>query len=37
MDPSETTDLAKQHPAKLKELQDAWEKYAKEVGVVLSQ
>jgi len=36
-DPGETHDLGKQLPAKLKELKDAWEVYANEVGVVLSK
>lgn len=36
-DPGETTDLAEKQPAKLKQLQQAWETYAKEVGVVLSK
>jgi len=35
-DPGETQDLATKNPAKLKELQDAWELYARDVGVVLS-
>ena len=34
-DPGETNDLSATQPDKLKELQEAWEKYAKEVGVVL--
>lgn len=34
-DPGETNDLAAAQPDKLKELQVAWDKYAKEVGVVL--
>lgn len=35
-DPGETRDLAEQNPELLKELQMAWERYAKEVGVVLT-
>lgn len=34
-DPGETQDLATEHPARLKQLIAAWEKYAREVGVVL--
>ena len=34
-DPGETKDLAKEYPAKLEELKDAWNSYAEEVGVVL--
>jgi arylsulfatase A-like enzyme len=36
-DPGETRDLAKDKPALLKELREAWGQYAKEVGVVLSE
>jgi len=36
-DPGETRDLAKKQPDKLKKLQAAWDRYAKEVGVVLSK
>jgi len=36
-DPGETRDLAKKHPDKLKKLQGAWDRYAKDVGVVLSK
>jgi len=36
-DPGETRDLAKEQPEKLKELQEAWERYASDVGVVLSE
>lgn len=36
-DPGETRDLAKEHPKKLKELQAAWDRYAKDVGVVFSK
>jgi arylsulfatase len=35
-DPSEQHDLAAQHPAKLKELADAWMAWAKQAGVDLS-
>jgi arylsulfatase A-like enzyme len=35
-DPGETTDLSASEPAILEELKAAWEQYAKEVGVVLS-
>lgn len=35
-DPGETRDLAGEQPETLKELQAAWDRYAKEVGVVLS-
>ncbi len=35
-DPGETRDLAKQKPSMLNELRTAWERYAKDVGVVLS-
>jgi hypothetical protein len=37
MDPGESTELAKQYPAKLKKLQDDWENNAQKVGVVLTQ
>ena len=36
-DPGETTDLAEDLPEKLRELQQAWETYAEDVGVVLSE
>ena len=36
-DPGETRDLAKEQPETLKELQAAWERYAEDVGVVLSK
>jgi arylsulfatase len=36
-DPGETRDLAKERPETLKELRAAWERYAKDVGVVLSE
>jgi arylsulfatase len=36
-DPGETRDLANDQPEKLKELQEAWERYASDVGVVLSK
>jgi len=36
-DPGETRDLAKEQPEKLKLLQAAWDRYAKDVGVVLSK
>lgn len=36
-DPGETKDLSNEMPEKLKELQEAWNEYAKEVGVVLSE
>ena len=36
-DPGETTDLSTQHTAILKELTEAWDRYAKDVGVVLSK
>ena len=36
-DPGETSDLAQQQPEKLKKLQAAWDRYAKDVGVVLSK
>ncbi len=36
-DPGETRDLSKEQPALLKELKAAWDKYAKDVGVVLSK
>ncbi len=34
-DPGETSDLAKEQPDLLEELQQAWDRYADEVGVVL--
>jgi arylsulfatase len=36
-DPGETHDLAKEQPETLKKLQMAWDRYAKDVGVVLSK
>ena len=36
-DPGETKDLAKENPEKLRELQAAWDRYAKEVGVGLTK
>jgi len=36
-DPGETRDLAKEHPEKLKRAHEAWQRYAKEVGVVLPE
>ena len=36
-DPGETRDLAKVQPEKLKQLQAAWDDYAKDVGVVISK
>ncbi len=36
-DPGETHDLAKEHPEILKKLQAAWDRYAKDVGVVLTK
>ncbi len=36
-DPGETRDLANKHPKKLKKLQAEWDRYAKDVGVVLSK
>ena len=35
-DPGETRDLSAANPEKLKELQDAWDQYAQDVGVVLT-
>ena len=35
-DPGETRDLAKEEPETLKKLQAAWERYAEDVGVVLT-
>jgi arylsulfatase len=35
-DPGETRDLAKQQPELLEELRAAWDRYAKDVGVVLT-
>ena len=37
IDPGETRDLAKQQPEKLKKLQAEWDRYARDVGVVLSK
>ena len=34
-DPSETKDLSQQEPQRFEQLKNAWERYAKEVGVVL--
>ena len=36
VDPGETADLSDTNPDKLQEMIDAWEEYAREVGVVLS-
>ena len=36
-DPGETHDLAKERPEILKKLQAAWDRYAKDVGVVLTK
>lgn len=36
-DPGETQDLAKEKPETLKDLQEAWNRYAKNVGVVLQK
>jgi arylsulfatase len=36
-DPGETRDLSKEQPAVLQELKAAWDRYAKDVGVVLSK
>jgi arylsulfatase len=36
-DPGETRDLSKEKPAMLKELTDAWDQYANDVGVILSE
>jgi arylsulfatase len=36
-DPGETRDLAKEQPEKLTDLQAAWERYAKDVGVILAK
>jgi arylsulfatase len=36
-DPGETNDLTKSHPAILQRLQHAWEDYADEVGVILTE
>lgn len=36
-DPGETRDLAKEQPEILKKMQAAWDRYAKDVGVVLSK
>lgn len=35
-DPGETRDLAKEQPGKLKKLKEEWDRYAKDVGVVLT-
>jgi arylsulfatase len=35
-DPGETSDLAAENPEKLKELKDAWDRYAQDVGVILT-
>jgi arylsulfatase len=36
-DPGETHDLAKEQPEMLKKLREAWNRYAEDVGVVLSK
>ena len=36
-DPGETRDLAGKLPEKLKELHTAWDRYARDVGVVLTR
>jgi arylsulfatase len=36
-DPGETSNLAKRQPERLKKLQAAWDRYAKDVGVVMSK
>ncbi len=36
-DPGETNDLANDEPETLKKLQAAWDRYARDVGVVLSK
>ena len=36
-DPGETHDLANEEPETLKKLQAAWDRYANDVGVVLSK
>ena len=36
-DPGETRDLAKEQPERLKKLKAAWDRYAKDVGVVLTK
>jgi arylsulfatase len=36
-DPGETADLAKELPERLRSMQAAWEDYAGEVGVILSE
>jgi arylsulfatase A-like enzyme len=36
-DPGETRDLSKQRPEMLKEAQEAWNRYAEDVGVVLPE
>ncbi len=35
-DPGETRDLAKEQPERLKRMQAAWDRYAEDVGVVMS-
>jgi arylsulfatase len=35
-DPGETRNLSKEQPAVLQKLKTAWDRYAKDVGVVLS-
>jgi arylsulfatase len=37
VDPGETTDISVEHPEIMKDLKEAWDKYAVEVGVVLSE
>ena len=37
VDPGETHDIAKEQPEMLKKLQDEWDRYAKDVGVILSK
>ena len=36
-DPGETLNLADEHPELLKKLQDRWERYADDVGVILTE
>jgi arylsulfatase len=36
-DPGETHDLAKEQPKLLKKLQEEWDRYSKDVGVVSSK
>ena len=36
-DPGETADLSTEHPEILEELKTAWDRYAKDVGVVPSE